>query len=107
MTSNACATLLRANDGPTEDGLGCAVATATRADGIDLLPLGAAEPELGPRVDRPCRAQARPRERIRTAVLPLVACAPRAPMGLGDRGVVCRHRRVPPAFRQRAPRVVG
>src|SRR5947209_8461466 len=93
MTSNGCASLLCADAGPEEDG---SLGAALGADGADLRVVGAAEPELGPGLDRPRRAQADPRERVRPADVPLVARAaegdfePAGPASrVRDRGRVC------------------
>src|SRR5437763_5005905 len=111
MTSKGCASLLCADAGPEEDG---PLGAAFGADGADLRVVGAAEPELGPGLDRPRRAQADPRRRVRAPDVPVVACAEDADLepagaasGGRDRGRVRRHRRVPPALRQRTPLELG
>src|SRR5947208_9567929 len=70
MTSKACATLRDGDDGPEEDG---PLAPAASLDGSHLRAVRTAEPEFRARLDRPRRSQGDPRQRIRPALLPLVA----------------------------------
>src|SRR4051812_17707694 len=68
MTSNRRTSLLFGHDSAEE---ARPVGTPAAAHGCHLLLLGAAESELGSRLDRPRGAQVRPRQRVRAALLPL------------------------------------
>src|SRR3954468_21739893 len=78
--------------------------TAGGTHGAHLLPVGAAEPQLGARRVGSHRAEGRARVRVRAALLPVVAGARATErrLGRGHRDRLLDHRRVPPDLRRRA-----
>src|SRR3954463_16578284 len=72
MTSNRAASLVCGHDDAEETR---PVAAATGANGRHLLLVGAAEPQLRAWLDRPRGPQDRARQRVRAALLPVVARA--------------------------------